>query len=440
MIIIIILLILCLPLILMLTLYSATTAISVAVAVPVSGIDVLEEDIVELDLDKGESYTVEYIISPTEAKNKKVKYIFEQIGKEKLAEFNVEGDTLIPTSAGQAKVIVETDDGAYRDYFNIVVYSRQVNGITSKAVNNVIHVNETTKIETKFSPVIASNKGLTYKVVEGQDVVTVNSIGEIRGIGIGAAKIEVTSVNNPNVKDYVDIRVEPTGTLDILKPNQSITVFQDPKGEFGLYLNPWVTFTGSPVIEVVDKTHGNPVDDSLIVWQYDEANKVIKYEIKDRSYIGTLQFNITVTPEGTSPITKSCTISQISNITADWKEYSEWFPVASSGLNIEIDLNPLGADVTFTAKFEFAATTSQTGTINSGEFVTLTSGETYITNGGYYSVMVLNSPDGAFIHIERTVAPQSDAEDTDIIISLSITDNNDPDNTISLKEIGVYAS
>ena len=440
MIIIIILLILCLPLILMLTLYSATTAISVAVAVPVSGIDVLEEDIVELDLDKGETYTVEYIISPTEAKNKKVKYIFEQIGKEKLAEFTVDGDTIKPTSAGQAKVIVETDDGAYRDYFNVVVYSRQVNGITSKVANNVIHVNETTKIETKFSPVIASNKGLTYKVVEGQDVVTVNNIGEIRGIGIGEAKVEITSVNNPNAKAYVEIRVEPTGAMDILKPKQSITVFQDPKGEFGIYLNPYVTFVGDPVIEVVDTTHGNPVEDSLIVWQYDKASNTIKYEIKDRSYIGTLQFNVTVTPEDASSITKSCSITQISNITADWKEYNEWYPVAGSGLDIEIDLNPLGADVTFTAMFEFVASTSQAGTINSGELVTLTSGEVYTVNGGYYSVMILNSTDGAFLHIVRTVTPQSDMEDTDINIKLFITDNNDSDNTIELDEIGVYVS
>ena len=49
----IILLMLCLPLILMLSLFTTTEVVSIVVDVPVNGIDVVIEELVELDLDKG---------------------------------------------------------------------------------------------------------------------------------------------------------------------------------------------------------------------------------------------------------------------------------------------------------------------------------------------------------------------------------------------------
>lgn len=445
MIIIIILLILCLPLILMLTLYSATTAISMAVAVPVSGIDVLVEDLVELDLDKGDSYTVEYIISPTEAKNKKVKYIFEQIGEEKLATFTVDGDTITPTSAGQAKVIVETVDGAYRDSFNVIVYSRRVSAIESRVVDSVIGVGKTTKIETTFYPITASNKGLAYRVVEGEDVVTVSKTGEIRGIGIGTARIEVSSTNNPDAKSYVDIRVQPSGVMDFANNKQSLTVLQSPHGEFVLVLNPSVTFVGEPVIEIFD-SEGNPLPSSVMTASYDKVLGRLSYDIHDRTVLDTFEIKVTVTPDGQPPVSKSCYITQVSQITAEWAEREEWINeiekwcvIQSNGENIVIDLDPLGADVTFTAILEYVETTNIEGSVHSGERFTLMPGTVYIANGGYFSVEIVNSADGAHLRVERTREPNtSDFADAEASIKLFIKDNNDPDSDeIALEEIFV---
>ena len=60
MVVMIILLILSLPLILMFSLFTTSNVVSIVVDVPVNGIDVMVEEIVELDLDKNESFTVAY--------------------------------------------------------------------------------------------------------------------------------------------------------------------------------------------------------------------------------------------------------------------------------------------------------------------------------------------------------------------------------------------
>ena len=65
MVVMIILLILSLPLILMFSLFTTSNVVSIVVDVPVNGIDVMVEEIVELDLDRNESFTVDYAISPT---------------------------------------------------------------------------------------------------------------------------------------------------------------------------------------------------------------------------------------------------------------------------------------------------------------------------------------------------------------------------------------
>ena len=75
MVIMIILLILCLPLILMLSLFTTTSVVSIVVDVPVTGIEISTDEVIELDLDKRESYEVEYLVTPTEASKKDVKFI-----------------------------------------------------------------------------------------------------------------------------------------------------------------------------------------------------------------------------------------------------------------------------------------------------------------------------------------------------------------------------
>ena len=405
----------------MLTLYSATTAISIAVNVPVAGIDVLVEDYIELDLDRGESYEVEYIILPTEAKNKKVHFYFEPIGNEPLATFNVEGDTITPTSAGQAKVILETDDGGYRDSLNVIVYSRMVKSITSSLDDDdgVINVGETAKITTAFYPEVASNKGLSYKVIEGANVATVNQSGEVRGIGLGTAKIEVTSLADNNVKSIVEVTVQSSEAFSFANDHHAITAAQSAEGEFPVVFNPTLTFEDIKV-EVIGQT-------GVLEASFDSDLSCIKYKVLNRFVEGTIEIKLTVTPTGGNPISKSCYVTQVKDISASWPdEKPDDYKVGSNGKDFVIDLNPKGADVTFTAIFEYPEITDEIGEIHSGEEIVLTAGVTYTMNGGFASITVVNTPDGVYLRVQRTVVPEwSQLDYTEFKLKLTIKDNVD---------------
>ena len=187
MIVMIILLILCLPLILMLSLFTATEVVSIMVDVPVNGIDVEIEELVELDLDRGESFEVDYVVSPTEASNKDVIFRFLALDDEKLADFSVDGNKITPTSYGSARVVVETVDGGYRDSFDVIVYSKRVESSASRLDSPTLTVGQTAKIQTSFYPEIVRDEGLSYRVKSGEGIVSVTASGTLKGIGIGTA-------------------------------------------------------------------------------------------------------------------------------------------------------------------------------------------------------------------------------------------------------------
>lgn len=420
----------------MLTLYSATTAISIAVNVPVAGIDVLVEDYIELDLDRGESYEVEYIILPTEAKNKKVHFYFEQIGNEPLATFTVDGNTITPTSAGQAKVVLETDDGGYRDHLNVIVYSRMVKNITSSLVDDdgIISVGEVAKITTVFYPEVASNKGLTYDVIEGKDIVEIPDkySNEVRGVRPGTAKIEVTSIANPSVKSVFDVTVRIDEPFSFVKNYHSITAAQSTKGAFPIVFDSSLTFKDIQV-EVIGQ-------EGVLIASFNSKDSCIEYEFIDVNFVGEIDIRFTATPEGGEPISKNCKINRVKDVSATWPaEKPDDYKVGSNGKDFVIDLNPKGADVTFTAVFEYSEVTDLVGEIHSGEEIVLTAGVTYTMNGGFASITVVNTPDGVYLRVQRTVVP--DLEQlayTEFDIKLTITDNVDQDRPpMELDEISI---
>ena len=111
-----ILLLLIIPIVVMILLFAATQTLSNLVEVPVTGIDIIGTDeFVYLDMDKEETYTIEYAVYPTTAKNKNVSVSTEAFGDEPLAsfDFTIEDGkvTVIPTSAGAARVVLTTVSG-----------------------------------------------------------------------------------------------------------------------------------------------------------------------------------------------------------------------------------------------------------------------------------------------------------------------------------------
>ena len=409
----------------MLTLYSATTAISIAVNVPVAGIDVLVEDFIQLDLDRGESYEVEYIILPTEAKNKKVNFLFEPIGDNPLATFTVEGNKITPTSAGLAKVIVETVDGGYRDSLNVIVYSRMVKEINSSLIDDdgVIDVGELVKINTVFYPEVASNKGLSYKVIEGTNVVEVNQSGEIRGIDVGTAKVEVTSLANPSAKSVVEVTVQSSDVFSFVNDKQSVTAAtSDPNGEFKVVFNKNVSIDDAEIqVEVIGQQ-------GVIQASFDKTQSCVKYEFINRFvdgqiFEGTIEIKLSVTPAGGEKVEKSCYVTQVKDVRVDWGEKdTARYVVTSDATDIVIDLSPKGADVTFSVVVEYNSDTGLAGEIRSGEKIVLTTGVSYTLQDGFVSLTVINTPDGVYLRVQRLVVPDFGDENTIMKLKLTVKD------------------
>ena len=439
MVIMIILLILCLPLILMLSLLTTTSVVSIAVDVPVNGIDVVEERIVELDLDKNESYVIDYVISPIEASNKDVKLYFSSIGEEKLAEFTVDGNRITPTSYGSARVTVETVDGAYRDSFDVVVVSKRVEGISSSPVRDVITVGETTEIITEFSPLLVTNKALSYRVKDGEDVVSVSSGGRIYGIGIGRATVEVTSVDNPDAKSELVIDVVSSGVFDFVSADSYLTALEGG-GTIAAVLNPDVTVSDHS-IALFDKD-GNPLGDSVVSVGFDPATGMLSYSFIDEAFVGDIEIRLTVTAEGAEPVTKSCYVHRISEISIGWCDQGNGNEYSVEGNNsggnrIEIYLRPLGADVSYEITLVYNASTDISGVAQSGVAFELVEGVLYTADRGHVSVELESTSEGVYLIVRGLYVPDLlNISATETKIRLSVRDNNTGEVTV-LDEISV---
>ena len=440
MVIMIILLILCLPLILMLSLFTASSVVSIAVDVPVSGIDVMIEELVELDLDQNESFTVDYIVYPTEASNKDVSISFSAIGDEKLADFTVDGNTITPTSAGQARVTVETASGGYRDSFDVIVRTKGVESIASTPEKTVITVGETTKINTEFYPKAVKDESLSYRVKDGEGIVAVSKSGIVQGIGVGTATVEVASVDNPAAKSEFTITVESSGVIDFVSNTTYLTT-QQSAGTLASVINPLITVEAYSA-ELFD-AEGAPLGSDIIFVEFDTLTGVISYEFTDPAFVGRVEVRLTVSVADGESVTKSCYIERISDISAEWIDAAldGAVPVPrslSDGIRFAIDLKPLGADVSYRIKLGYDARTNTAGGLRSGEAVNIEENTVYTAEGGYVSVELESSSQGVFLVVRGVYAYDSlsDIDKTLTTVSITVVDDTNGEE-IQLDEISV---
>ena len=424
----IILLMLCLPLIIMLCLFTTTSVVSIAVDIPVGGIEIVSDDIVELDLDRGDSFTVEYTISPTEASNTSITFSFEEIPSEKLAEFSVDGSTITPTSSGSAKVIVETVDGGYRDSFIVMVYTNSVESIVSTPGSSVITVGETTEITTVYSPARPNDESLTYRVKDGEGIVTVSNSGKIHGIGLGTAVIEVTSVDNPDAKSEFTVEVVSSGVIDFAKDTiylTSLDICNNNVREIPAVLNPEKAIEGCS-IRLLDQ-NGAELPADIVLAELDLDTGAVVFTFIDALYIGTVEAEITLTTADSQTVTKSCYVTCISEISVDWADGVESSidldSTRSEGENIEIDLKPLGADVVYGVTLVYSSNKDTVGEITSGVSFTMEEGHRYVCNGGYVSIELDVTETGVFLIVRGECTPgleeiSSNATVTDIYLTV----------------------
>ena len=435
MVIMIILLMLSLPLILMLSLYTTTEVVSIVVDVPVNGIDVVVEELVELDLDLGESFTVDYVISPTEAANKSVAFYFLELGDNKLAEFTVDGNTITPTSSGSARVAVETLDGGYRDYFDVVVYSKRVESISSRPEMETLTIGETTKIKTSYYPTVVKDEGLSYRVKEGEGVVTVSSGGLIKAVGIGTAVIEVTSSDNPEARSEFIVTAKTSGIIDFVSDRCDITALDDTA---------YITSVINPDVTVRDCTaelfmidSGEAVSSDIAIAELDKESGILSCRFINTAFVGNIEIRLTVSTEDGETVTKSAYVYRISEIKIGWAEGADKdydvFNSSSDGERIDIDVRPVGADVTYFITLDYTAITGVGGNVTSGVAFELIPGVRYTAEGGFLSIELESTPDGVVLIVRGEYSPTLDDLSNNVTvtdISLTVHNNHNGTDTV----------
>ena len=325
-----ILLIIALPLFLMICLFTATSGISLAVPIGVSGIELLSESTVYLDIDKKETHQVEYAVYPTNAANQEVTLSYlplkdENGNEQTLAkfEYDEETGTLKPLAPGTAEVVITTVDGGYRARFIAIVETRELVSIKSTPPNLASSFDETLgmekydlglgdsfKIQNEFYPETAANLLVEYSSSD-KSVATVNSRGVVQARGAGTAIITVTSRANSYINYSFALEIAKPDDQAFVILDKNITTL-DNQGEINLSITTEEDYTVS--YAVVDK-EGNPIDNAreyiLLSYESDSNGDYISYLINP-DYYGTLFIDVTLTlTESGESTTVRCSISRI---------------------------------------------------------------------------------------------------------------------------------
>ena len=395
----------------MLSLFTATSTVSLTISVPVERIEYLGENVVYLDLDEGETYTVEYTVYPTNAANKNVSFSTAKVGNTPLAELEYNEGVITPKTCGQARVTLTTVDGGFTDSFIVQVDSKSLQGIESTASVTTLDIGQTATITTVFTPKNAPNKQLKYEIVEGEGIVSVSNQGVVTGLSVGTAKIKVLSRMNEAIYDEVEIEVKNSAAMQFVTKAVTNTM-QQTGGSIPLFIEEQAVFTYA--IEVVD-SDGNGTE-TAISYTLDTENSVLNYTFLDENFEGVLTVKLTVTVEGMETYEDSCTITRIREIKAAW-----------DGNDNSIAINLDDALPQYVAHFKVTPSD-----------IEIEYAIEYENDQGYISV-VEDIANGQLTITAKKAGASLDESYTDIILKIWAKDN--PDHVIMLRlTVNVYVN
>ena len=375
-----ILLLLIIPIVVMILLFAATQTLSNLVEVPVTGIEIIGTDeFVYLDVDKEESYTLEYTVYPTTAKNKDISVSAEAFNERPVPEFDFAVEdgkvTITPKSAGAARVVLTTVSGGFRD--SIVVYadSTKLKGIESTITSSEIYVGHNAAILTTFLPENPSNTLLEY-VSSDPDVAEVNSNGVVFGRKKGTATITIISQYDRSITDTVTITVSNMDEMDLGVSGGQMSTFQG-KGSVPVSIKSDDKIALENLSYRILDESGNAIPETVIAaaFNINGTTVTLDYEFKDADYVGTITIEITFTHEDIT-ITKSCDISKMLEIEISFDVEGAFGIFAGMTALVPHTLTPVDAEVSY------QVTTSNdniTATVNNNGNVVITAQKAGIT-------------------------------------------------------------
>lgn len=339
----ILLLVLFLPLILMVSLFTTTDVVSLAIDIPVTGIEIVEDNIVYLDLDTNEKYHIDYTVYPTNATKQDVEMSTEVVGEERLAKVEFVDGYLIPKSVGMAKVYLTTIDGGFKDSFIVQIESNMLQEIECYISKSEIYVGDKSIITTEFIPSNAQNQVVSYKS-SNENVAVVDNRGNVTGIGRGEAIITIYSVTDKSIFDTVKVKVYNTNIMDV-SPNEIVT--WEKEGKFNLSIDSSSKYSLS--YEILDEALNKVItnDINLSFGEEDEFGNVsVEYKFSE-SFVGTYNIKITILTDLGYELSKLVKIEIVDKVTAGFNYENTQSVVQGTTTILNFSVNPSNTDVRY---------------------------------------------------------------------------------------------
>ena len=340
-----ILLLLIIPIVVMIILFAASDAVANMVDVHVDGIYIVNNpQNVYLDFDKGETYTFEYVVTPTGAKNKEIYPRIDAVGDEPKANFDIDTTqpgkvTLTPLSTGSATIHFITVDNAEKDSLTVHVRTNELQSIDSTISRDVLVLGgeegaDTATITTTVYPQTLAGTTLYYSSSD-EKIARVDSEGKVTAVGRGPATITITAGEGENAKTAtVDVVVEMEGKIAAATPKPT----SKGVGEHTIDFNYPVEFTEENLDIRVYDANGEEITDysSVIKGEFEMLVKDVGKQRAKFSYefapgfVGDITVEFVLKINGEED-TFSQTFSKVDKISLDYNKNVFGVSAANTG-------------------------------------------------------------------------------------------------------------
>lgn len=157
-----------------------------------------------IELEVGDSETIEYTVLPVNAADKSVTFESSNSG---VAEVNESGK-VVAKGVGDCYISIIANDGGVTKTVNVVVNPTAVESVTLNAHELTLLVDDSVKLIPTIEPTTATNKNVTFTSSD-KDIVSVQSDGTITALDIGTASITVTTADG-GFTDSCEVTVAET--------------------------------------------------------------------------------------------------------------------------------------------------------------------------------------------------------------------------------------